>query len=215
MTRRRAARKAKRAVRKSARVAKRTTRKAARVARRQARKSGPAEPQGLADMTEAPGMKTAAGGPSLNDIGQGAEEAPERPTPRTSGGLSGIQNDPFKAAQQTKDFGEPQDEPQEEPAEEEPQEPEAEAESEDYDNIIGAAIGGIGQAVGGILKGLNINTGARKKAASDAQLAAFQARAAAAQAAAAPKKSNTGLYIGIGAGVLVLVIIVIFVMKKK
>jgi hypothetical protein len=219
---RKATRIAKRTVRKTARVEKRTVRKATRVAKRVARKA-PARPTpvGLADLTNAPGMKQAAGGPSLNEISQGQDyplDEQQQQAPET-GGLSGIQNDPFKAAEQPGDFGSPDPNAGYEPSEEEePQEVEAVEESgEDFSDIIGGIIGGVGNAVGGILKGLNINTGARKKAKADQAIQAYQARAAATLAASGSgtKKSNTGLYIGIGAAALILIIVVFFVMKKK
>jgi hypothetical protein len=104
----------------------------------------------------------------------------------------------------------------EEAAEEEAQDDDGQEytpDPENESNIIGEAIAGIGNAVGGILKGLNINTGAHKAQKANAQIEAYKARQAAAQAATG-KKSNTGLYIALAAGALILVVI-FFVMKKK
>ena len=228
----RAKRQARRTVRKTKRAVRKTNRKAARAARGGRPKFLPPlpfmkkKPKGLADLTNAPGLDTPAGGPSLNDISQGATAAGEFPqpaglglpaeTPGASGGLSGIQEDPFKTVGPM-DFGEPEQEPLPEEVESEEVQDEEQGE-ENYSDIIGDAIGGIGNAVGGILKGLNINTGAHKKAKNDAVLAAYQAKVAAAQAAAGgnqPKKSNTALYIGIGVVVLVVVVIVVMMKKKK
>lgn len=235
---RKTARQTKRATRKTARVTKRTERKAARQNKRAPGKgSTRPTPKGLADLTSAPGMKEAAGGPSLNEIATGGVTPGEVPATAKdtagpgpiSGGLSGIQeNGPFQFSKEKPMFDPPgadlapsqepePDEPEtqeDEPQDDEPQE-EQQDDGEGFSNIIGEAIGGIGNAVGGILKGLNINSGARKKAKGDAQLAAYQAKAAAIAAQQPQKKNNTALYIGLAVGAVVIIGLVIFMMKKK
>jgi len=210
MTARRKARKAKRAEKRQARRTKRAVRKQTRQAKRATRRAGrrgqPAQPSaGLAELTSTPGMQMQAGGPSLAEIADdGAPQlGPIMPEATVTGGLSGIQAGT--------DEREPEPEYMEVEQVEEPGiEGEGSGEDQDESNIIGQ----IGQAVGGILKGLNINSGNRQRAKNDAQLQAYNARVAAAQAAA-PQKSNKGMYIGIAIGVIVLVVVILVVVMKK